>query len=97
MTGEVCANGRVVAPLVRTIDQTWDKGYGLAEIPVLASAAGTLTLEIRSTTTNQGGNIVYDDLRLKQGGDGFLGWALHHAVTADLQAERLFVERARSS
>jgi hypothetical protein len=87
MTGEVLANGRRVASLVRTIDQTWEDGYGLVEIPVLASPAGSLTLEIRSTTTNQGGNIIYDDLRLKSGGDAFLAWALHHGVTADPQAD----------
>jgi hypothetical protein len=87
MTGEVRANGRKVASLVRTIDQAWDDGYGLVEVPVLASAGGTLTLEIRSTTTNQGGNIIYDDVRLKEGGNAFLGWALHHGVTADPQAD----------
>jgi hypothetical protein len=83
MTGEVHANGRRVASLVRTIHQTWDDGYGLKEIPVLASAEGTLTVEIRSTTTDRGGNIIYDDVRLKQGGDGFLAWSLHHGVWPD--------------
>jgi hypothetical protein len=87
MTGEVLANGRQVALLTRTIDQAWDDGYALAEIPVLASATGTLTLEIRSTTTDQGGNILYDDLRLKAGGNAFQAWALHHGVTASTQAD----------
>ena len=87
MTGEVLANGRKVASLVRTINQAWDDGYGLAEIPVLASATGSLTLEIRSTVTDQGGCILYDDLRLKEGGNAFLAWALHHGITADPQAD----------
>ena len=83
MTGEVHSNGRLVARLVRTIDQTWEDGYELREIPVLASEAGELTLELRSTTTDQGGNIIYDDVRLRQGGDGFLAWTLHHGLEAD--------------
>lgn len=87
MTGEVLANGRVVASLTRTSSQTWLNGYGLAEIPVLASASGSLTVELRSTTTNQGGNIIYDDVRLKTGGNGFLAWALHHGVSADPAAD----------
>jgi hypothetical protein len=87
MTGEVLANGRVVASLVRTIDQTWEEGYQLAEIPLLSDAGGSLTVEIRSTTTDQGGNIIYDDIRLKEGGNGFLAWALHHGVPADANAD----------
>ncbi|MEK7953044.1 hypothetical protein [Luteolibacter soli] len=87
MTGEVWANGRKVASLVRTINQGWDDGYGLAEVPVLASASGSLTLEIRSTINDQGGSILYDDLRLKEGGNAFLAWSLHHGVTADPQAD----------
>ena len=51
---------------------------------MLASEAGELTVEIRSTTTDQGGNIIYDDVRLRQGGDEFLAWSLHHGLEADL-------------
>jgi hypothetical protein len=86
MTGEVYANGRRVALLTRNMQQTWDHGYGLKEIPVLASPQGTLTVEIRSTTTDQGGNIIYDDVRLKQGGNGFQAWCLHHGVPQDPNA-----------
>ncbi len=87
MTGEVLANGRRVENLVRGIGRTWEQGYELKEIPVLATAEGKLTLEIRSTTTDQGGNIIYDDIRLKEGGDAFLAWAKHHAVPADAGAD----------
>ncbi len=87
MTGEVRANGRRVETLVRTIQQTWDKPYQLLEIPVLASPQGNLTVEIRSTTTDQGGNIVYDDLRLRQGGDGYLAWSRHFDLPADREAD----------
>ena len=83
MTGEVLANGRPAESLVRTIAQTWEDGYELKEIPVLASEQGKLTLEIRSTTTDQGGNIVYDDLRLKAGGNGFQAWVRHYDVEDD--------------
>lgn len=83
MTGEVLANGRPAESLVRTIAQTWEDGYELKEIPVLASEQGKLTLEIRSTITDQGGNIVYDDLRLKAGGNGFRAWVRHHDVEDD--------------
>jgi len=87
MTGEVWANGRKVALLTRTINQAWDRGYGLAEVPVLASATGSLTLEIRSTTTDQGGNILYDDVRLKEGGNAFQAWSLHHGIAANPQGD----------
>jgi len=87
MTGEVFANRRLVAPLVRSFSQSWDQGYGLEEIPVLASAEGRLTIELRSTTTDQGGNIVYDDIRLKPGGDGLLAWSVFHGVTSGLEAD----------
>ncbi|WP_367871392.1 hypothetical protein [Luteolibacter sp. Populi] len=87
MTGEVHANGRRVASLVRNIHQTWDDGYTLKEIPVLASPQGSLTVELRSTTTDQGGNIIYDDVRLRQGGDGYSAWSLHHGLPADREAD----------
>ena len=83
MTGEVYANGHLVASLARTIDQTWEDGYELKEIPVLASQEGSLTVELRSTTTHQGGNIVYDDVRLREGADGFLAWSYHHGLAPD--------------
>ena len=87
MTGEVHANGRRVASLVRTYAQNWSAGYELKEIPALASAAGRLTVEIRSTITDKGGCIVYDDFRLKPGGDGFLAWSLLHGVTPRQDAD----------
>jgi hypothetical protein len=87
MTGEVFANGRRVASLVRTISQTWNQSYALKEIPVLASAEGKLTVELRSTTIDQGGNIVYDDVRLKPGGDGLLAWSVFHGVNSGLAAD----------
>ena len=87
MTGEVFANHRRVASLVRTISQTWNQSYGLKEIPVLASAEGTLEIELRSTTIDQGGNIVYDDIRLNPGGDGLLAWSTFHGVTSGLEAD----------
>lgn len=87
MTGEVFANGRRVASLVRTISQTWSQNYDLKEIPVLASAEGKLTVELRSTTIDQGGNIVYDDVRLKPGGDGLLAWSVFHGVNSGLAAD----------
>lgn len=87
MTGEVFANRRRVASLVRGISQTWNQGYALKEIPVLASAEGKLTLELRSTTIDQGGNIVYDDVRLKTGGDGLLAWSTFHVVNSGLEAD----------
>ena len=87
MTGEVFANRRRVASLVRTISQSWSQSYGLTEIPVLASAAGKLEIELRSTTIDQGGNIVYDDVRLKPGGEGLLAWSVFHGVTTGLEAD----------
>lgn len=87
MTGEVYANGRRVSSLVRTIEQTWDDGYELKEIPVLASPQGNLTVQLRSTTTDQGGNIIYDDVRLKAGGDAFSAWSLHHGIAANRNAD----------
>ena len=87
MTGEAFANRRRVASLVRTISQTWSQSYALKEIPVLAAADGKLTVELRSTTTDQGGNIVYDDVRLKSGGDGLLAWSTFHGVTSGLEAD----------
>ena len=82
MTGVVLANGTVVALLVRTINQTWNTGYGLVNIPVIAGQDGKLTLEVRSTTLDQGGNIIYDDFRIAQGGDFFGKWAGGYGVTA---------------
>jgi hypothetical protein len=87
MTGEAFANRRRVASLVRNIAQTWNQSYDLKEIPVLAAADGKLTIELRSTTTDQGGNIVYDDVRLKSGGDGLLAWSTFHGVTSGLEAD----------
>ena len=87
MTGEAFANRRRVASLVRTLSKTWNQGYDLKEIPVLAAADGKLTLELRSTTIDQGGNIVYDDIRLKPGGDGLLAWSTFHGVTSGLEAD----------
>ena len=87
MTGEVFATRRRVASLVRTISQTWNQSYGLKEIPVLASAEGKLEIELRSTTIDQGGNIVYDDIRLNPGGDGLLAWSTFHGVTSGLEAD----------
>ncbi len=84
MTGEVRANGKVVATLVRTINQTWNQSYGLVQIPVIAGQNGKLTLEVRSTTNDQGGNIVYDDFRISQGGDFFGKWAANYGLTASL-------------
>lgn len=86
MRGEVRANGRLVASLTRSIAQTWNAGYDLKEIPVLASPEGKLSFEIRSTTTDQGGNIIYDDVRLKPGGDAFLAWSVFHSVSAHPEA-----------
>lgn len=87
MTGEVLANRRRVASPVRTISQTWNQTHGLMEIPVLASAEGKLGIELRSTTLDQGGNIVYDDVRLKPGGDGLLAWSVFHGVNSGLEAD----------
>lgn len=84
MTGMVLANGNVVATLVRTIQQTWNDGYELVEIPVIAGQDGKLTLEVRSTNTDLGGNIIYDDFRISQGGDLFGKWAASHGVAASL-------------
>ena len=84
MTGEVLANGKIVAQLVRTIQQTWDQPYSLVEIPVIAGQNGKLTFEIRSTTNDQGGNIVFDDFRISEGGDFFGKWAGGYELTASL-------------
>lgn len=84
MTGEVLANGIVVTSLMRTINQTWNNGYELVEIPVIASQNGKLTVEVRSTTTNQGGNIIYDDFRIAEGGDFFGKWAESYGVGASI-------------
>ena len=69
MTGDVLVNGTHTASLVRTIDQTWETGYGLVELPATAGQEGKLTLEVRSTTTDQGGNIIFDDFRISEGGE----------------------------
>ncbi|MCP5544537.1 MAG: PQQ-dependent sugar dehydrogenase [Akkermansiaceae bacterium] len=69
MTADVLVNGQHTATLVRTIDQAWDAGYGLVEVPALAGDDGKLTLEVRSTITDQGGNIIFDDFRIAEGGD----------------------------
>ena len=69
MTGEVLINGTHAASLVRTTDQTWESGYSLVEIPAAAAPDGTLTLEVRSTVPDQGGNIIHDDFRISEGGD----------------------------
>ena len=82
MTGVVLANGQVVASLVRTINQTWNHGYGLVQVPVIAGQDGKLTLELRSTTLDQGGNIIYDDFRISEGGDFFGKWAATYGVAA---------------
>ncbi|WP_193212168.1 hypothetical protein [Luteolibacter marinus] len=87
MTGEVRVNGRLVESVVRSYAQNWNAGYALREIPVLASATGTLTVEIRSTVTDRGGCIAYDDIRLKQGGDGFLAWSVFHGVEPLINAD----------
>lgn len=87
MTGEVFANRRRAASLARTISQTWNQSYDLKEIPVLAAADGKLTIELSSTTIDQGGSIVCDDIRLKSGGDGLLAWAAFHGVTSGLEAD----------
>ena len=84
MTGEMLANGSVIASLVRTINQTWDDGYELVEIPVIAGQDGKLTVEVRSTTTHQGGNIIYDDFRIAAGGDFFGKWAESYGVAASI-------------
>ncbi|BCX48756.1 hypothetical protein HAHE_26640 [Haloferula helveola] len=83
MTGELLSNGRIVADLVRTIDQDWNDGYEIREVPMLADSTGSLTVEIRSTVTDRGGNIIYDDIRLSEGGDALSAWAAFHGVTPD--------------
>ncbi len=83
MTAELLANGNVAASLVRTSDQDWDDGYALAEVPLRASAAGVLAIELRSTVTDQGGNIAFDDFRLAAGGDAFAAWAVAKRTEAD--------------
>lgn len=84
MTGEFLANGQVVTSLVRTISQTWEDGYALASIPVVAGQDGRLTVEVRSTILDQGGSIIYDDFRILKGGDFFGKWAAKFGVTASL-------------
>lgn len=69
MTGEVLVNGQVAASLVRTAAQNWSAGYSLVEIPAIAGPDGKLTLEVRSTTLDQGGNIIYDDFRISGNGE----------------------------
>jgi len=86
MTGELFANDQLISQLSRTSDQTWDDGYDLFSIPLLASPSGEITLKIRSTTTNRGGNILYDDIRLSEEGDAFLAWTLAEGVAADPDA-----------
>lgn len=86
MTGEFLANGQVVAALVRTIDQTWNQGYSLMSIPVIAGQDGRLTIEVRSTTLDLGGNIIYDDFRISKGGELFGNWATKFGVAASLSA-----------
>ena len=67
MTGEVLVNGSLVETLVRNNSQKRNTGggYELKEIDIQASATGELAIEIRSTTKDKGGNIIYDDIRLK--------------------------------
>lgn len=84
MTGDFLANGKIVASLVRTIYQTWDQGYSLMQIPVIAGQDGKLTVEVRSTTLDQGGNIIYDDFRISKGGDFFTKWAGKYGVAPSL-------------
>lgn len=84
MTAEVLANGTVVGSLVRTIQQTWNQAYELVKIPVIAGQNGKLTLEVRSTITNQGGNIIFDDFRISPGGDFFGKWAKAYGLAASL-------------
>ena len=86
MTGEVLANRQVVTSLVRTISQKWSDGYSLVEVPVLAGPDGKLTLEVRSTTPDLGSSIVFDDLRISEGGDFFGKWADEYGATASLAA-----------
>jgi uncharacterized repeat protein (TIGR03806 family) len=70
MTSNVLVNGQHVVSLVRTIDQTWSSGYSLVEVPAIADQDGKLTLELRSTITDQGGNIILDDFRISEGAAG---------------------------
>ena len=86
MTGQALANGVVVEELVRTSAQDWNSPYEIKSIPMLADPSGSLTIEIRSTTTDLGGNILYDDIRLTEGGDAFLAWSRHHGVDPDPDA-----------
>ncbi len=84
MSGDVLANGAVVASLVRSINQTWTDGYQLVELPVIAGQDGKLTIEVRSTNEDLGGNIIYDDFRIAEGGDLFTKWADDHQVSPSL-------------
>jgi hypothetical protein len=86
MTGEVFINGSLARSLVRTIDQTWNVGYELVEIPAIASQTGTLTIEIVSTITDLGGSIIYDDFRISEGADLFSAWASSFGVNPSLTA-----------
>jgi hypothetical protein len=88
MTGEVLANGQVVTSLARTINQTWEQGYNLVQVPVLAGPDGKLTLEIRSTTLDLGSSIVFDDFRISvsEEVDSFAKWAGENGATASLSA-----------
>jgi hypothetical protein len=83
MTGELFANDQKVADLSRGIDQTWDDGYEFFSVPVLADQDGQLTLKLISTTTDRGGNILYDDIRLSEGGDAFLAWTVANQIAND--------------
>ena len=84
MTGEVYINGVLARSLVRTSSQTWNDGYELVEIPSIASQSGTLTLEVISTVTDQGGCIIYDDFRISEGATLFNKWAEDNEATPDI-------------
>lgn len=82
MTGEVRVNGLLVKSLVRTYAQRWAIGYERVEIPLIAPDDGAITVEVRSTVTDKGGCIIYDDFRIREGGDTFTAWAVQHGIAA---------------
>lgn len=86
MTGEAYVNGVLRRSLVRTSSQTWNDGYTPAEIPSIASQAGTLTIEVISTITDRGDCIIYDDFRITEGAELFNEWAADNNATPDLAA-----------
>lgn len=86
LTADILANGVVVESLSRDESQKWDSGYELGEVPLLSNAQGELHVELRSTTIDQGGGIIFDDIRLSEGGDAFLAWARANEVSEDPEA-----------